>query len=175
MQRWCCQMKVLKKVQNRSGHAGKTVGVGYMAAPLRVWRWTLLTVIAKAILVRNLLFHSFEGMVGSAGHNWMLGVKLFCLGPIMSAAAPSLCPFLNMKGRVLLSRQATRTTKLLCNLIFMFLDSKQEYKSFCIEWKDEIREFNVHLIYSLPSILRICPEFCIEYMEIHLSFLCICI
>jgi len=43
-------------------------------------------VIAKAILIGNLLLHIFKGMVGSGGSNSVLGRWTVCLEPVISVA-----------------------------------------------------------------------------------------
>jgi len=54
-------------------------------------RWSICTlglvsVIANAILIGNLLLHSLKGMLGSGGHNSVLGGRIVCLQPVIFEA-----------------------------------------------------------------------------------------
>jgi len=46
----------------------KTVDCGYIPTPLSVYPWFSLTGTVNAILVRNRLLHSLNGVVGSDEH-----------------------------------------------------------------------------------------------------------
>jgi len=51
----------------------------------------MLIVIAKGILIRNYVHHSWKEMIGSDGHNWILGIRIAFLDPVTSAAMQCLC------------------------------------------------------------------------------------
>jgi hypothetical protein len=86
---------------------GTTDDGRYIATRLYVCPWALLTVLANTILVWNRLLHSLNGIVGSDGHNWILGISLFFLEPTTFTALQYSCkPFTNTLCYNLRQREA---------------------------------------------------------------------
>jgi hypothetical protein len=70
---------------------GDTGDGGYIPMRLSLYPWTLLIVIAKAILIGNRFLHSLKGMAGSDGHNRILGIRTVFIEPVTSAALQCSC------------------------------------------------------------------------------------
>jgi hypothetical protein len=69
----------------------------YMPKCLSVWPWALLSVTANAIFIENPLLHSWKGMVGSEGRNWMLTRWVILIIIIIITMAQQ--PYMGLLGR----------------------------------------------------------------------------
>jgi hypothetical protein len=69
----------------------KTGDGGYFPTCLSFCRWVLLIVTANAIFIVNRLLLGVKGLLGSNGHNWILGVRIVPLEPVTSAAMQCSC------------------------------------------------------------------------------------
>jgi hypothetical protein len=45
-----------------------------------------MIVIAKALVIGDLILRGLKGMIGRDAHNWMLGIRIVFLQPVTSTA-----------------------------------------------------------------------------------------